>query len=230
MEQKTDSFATDTSKRTLKDWLCGTLVLVIGLMIANLGVTLFVKSELGADTFTLFAQGLHIRFFEQLGISLGTVHIGICLLLMVTMALTTKGYVKPGTIVCVFCSGWFIDLFSWILGDTITASGIYVQYGAMIAGCVILSLGMSVVIRSNTGTGPNDLVAIILSDLINKKKQVIAFRWVRIACDLTFVAIGFLLGAKPGAGTLATMFLTGPLVQFFLRICGKVIQKVFPNI
>lgn len=50
---------------------------------------------------------------------------------------------------------------------------------SVLAGCVILSLGMSIVINSNAGTGPNDLVAVILSD----KLEQIEFRWVRMGCD-----------------------------------------------
>ena len=87
----------------------------------------------------------------------------------------------------------------------------------MMAGCVILALGMSLVINSNAGTGPNDLVAIILSDKIEK----IQFRWVRVGCDLFFVVFGFILGGTVGAGTICAVFLTGPLVQFWLPLTKK---------
>ena len=112
MEQKTEQFAVDTRHRTIKQWAQGLLVLLIGLTIAHLGVTLFLLSSLGADTFTVFVEGLS----NLLGISIGTCHVGMCILLMVIMALTTRGYVKPGTILCAFCGGWIIDLFMWLLG------------------------------------------------------------------------------------------------------------------
>ena len=82
---------------------------------------------------------------------------------------------------------------------------------------MILALGMSIVINSNAGTGPNDLVAVILSDKIER----VEFRWIRVACDLFFVALGFLLGGTVGAGTIAAAFLTGPLVQFWLPVTRK---------
>ena len=81
------------------------------------------------------------------------------------MLLTTKGYVKPGTILCAFCGGPIIDFFTWLLGDIVNADSILPwRIVAMILGCVILSIGMSIVIKSNAGTGPNDLIAIILTD------------------------------------------------------------------
>ena len=224
MGNNTQQFAVDTSKRTIKQWACGLIVLLVGLTIAHLGVTLFLLSEMGADTFTVFVDGLS----NLLHISIGTCHVIVCVMLMVVMALTTKGYVKPGTIVCAFCGGPIIDLFTWLLGGLITAeSHIALRYVALVLGCAILSFGMSIVIKSNSGTGPNDLVAIIASDKINKKVSI-QFRWVRILTDVVFVAAGYLLGGTVGVGTLAAVVLIGPMVQFCLKINGKLIHKYFP--
>ena len=97
-------FSKDTSSRTWKDWAQGLLVLLAGLTIAHLGVTLFLLSEMGADTFTVLIQGISRRT----GLSIGTCHVAMLVLLMAVMLLTTKGYVKPGTVVCAFCGGWII--------------------------------------------------------------------------------------------------------------------------
>ncbi|HIZ23567.1 MAG TPA: hypothetical protein IAA21_12365 [Candidatus Blautia faecigallinarum] len=214
MKENKTKFAADTSSRSAKDWIKALLILLLGLTIAHFGVTLFLLSELGTDTFTVFIQGLSRVF----GLTVGTVHVIVLCILMVVMLLTTKGYVKPGTVVCAFCGGPIIDLFTWMLGDYINGnSGMAVRILSMMAGCVILALGMSLVINSNAGTGPNDLVAIILSDKIEK----IQFRWVRVGCDLFFVVFGFILGGTVGAGTICAVFLTGPLVQFWLPLTKK---------
>lgn len=214
MKENKTKFAADTSSRSAKDWIKALLILLLGLTIAHFGVTLFLLSELGTDTFTVFIQGLSRVF----GLTVGTVHVIVLCILMVVMLLTTKGYVKPGTVVCAFCGGPIIDLFTWMLGDYINgSSGMAVRILSMMAGCVILALGMSLVINSNAGTGPNDLVAIILSDKIEK----IQFRWVRVGCDLFFVVFGFILGGTVGAGTICAVFLTGPLVQFWLPLTKK---------
>ena len=91
---------------------------------------------------------------------------------------------------------------------------------------MILSLGMSVVINSNAGTGPNDLVAIILTDKIRK----IEFRWVRMACDVFFVVLGFVLGGTVGVGTIVAVFLTGPLVQFWLPKTKKIVNSILREV
>ena len=219
MENKKEKFASDTSGRSAADWAKALIILLIGLTVAHLGVTLFLLSELGTDTFTVFIQGLS-RIF---GVSVGTVHVIVLCILIVIMLVTTKGYVKPGTVVCAFCGGPIIDLFTWMLDGWINVdAGMPVRVISMLAGCVILSAGMSIVINSNAGTGPNDLVAVILSDRIEK----VQFRWVRVGCDLFFVVLGFLLGGTVGAGTLVAVFLTGPLVQFWLPRTKRPIRAV----
>lgn len=213
-------FATDTSNRSIKEWALALFVLLIGLTIAHLGVSLFLLSDLGTDTFTIFIQGLALT----VGLSVGTVHVVILCLIMILMLFTTKGYIKPGTVICAFCGGPIIDFFNWILSPYIHAeSSMPVRIVAMLAGCIILSLGMSVVIGSNAGTGPNDLVAIVLTDKLKRFQ----FRTVRISCDLFFVIIGFLLGGTLGAGTLAAALLTGPLVQFWLPKSSKIIRRLY---
>ena len=93
----------------------------------------------------------------------------------------------------------------------------------MLAGCVILGFGMSIIIKSNSGTGPNDLIAMIFSDKINQHRRI-AFRWVRIGCDVFFVAVGFFLGGTVGIGTVVAALLTGPVVQFFLPLSEKTVS------
>ena len=208
-ESGAPQFAADTSRRTLGQWGKALATLLLGLTVAHLGVTLFLLSELGSDPFTVMIQGLA----RTAGFTVGTIHVIILCLLMAVMALTTKGYVKPGTVVCAFLGGPIIDLFTWLLGRWISAdSPMLVRCLSMVAGCVILAAGMSLVINSNAGTGPNDLVAIILSDKLGRFQ----FRWVRMCCDIFFLIVGFLLGGTVGAGTLVAALLTGPVVQFWL--------------
>lgn len=216
---KKEKFAADTSGRTPAEWAKALAVLLGGLIIAHLGVTLFLLAGLGSDPFTVFIQG----FSRVVHLSVGTVHVIVLCILTVLLFAATKGYVKPGTIICAFCGGPIIDFFTWALGSVIhDNSPIIVRIVSMLAGCVILAAGMSIVINSNAGTGPNDLIAIILSDKIEK----IEFRWVRVACDLFFVVLGYLLGGTVGAGTVAAVCLTGPIVQFWLPRTRKLVHRV----
>lgn len=102
-------FSKDTSGRSLLGWCKALVVLFLGLAVAHLGISLFLLTDLGSDPFTVMVQGMA----RVAGVSVGTVHVILSTLLMVVMLLTTRGYVKPGTVICAFCGGPLIDLFSW---------------------------------------------------------------------------------------------------------------------
>ena len=213
-----ETFAADTSKRTLREWAVGLTVLFVGLITAHFGVSLFMLSNLGSDSFTVCMQGL--SFVTRL--PFGVCHVGVLAVLMIVMALTTKGYVKPGTVVCVVFGGWVVDLFRLLNGAVVNeASPLWARVIAMVSGCVVMSFGMSLVIESQSGTGPNDLIAIILSDRVGPRLHL-QFRWVRLICDVILVAIGWAMGGVVGVGTLVAAFLVGPTVQFFLPVSRRI--------
>lgn len=213
-----ESFSCDTSRRTPVEWTKGLAFLLVGLTVAHFGVTLFLIADLGLDTFTSFVAGLA----GTIGISVGTCHVAVCILLMSVMAVTTKGYIKPGTVLCAFCGGWIIDLFRRLLGNTVTAeTALPIRVVVMAVGCVFLSLGMSMVINSTSGTGPNDLISIILHDKLTARRIPIRFFITRMTVDAVLVLLGWAFGMPPGIGTIVAVFLTGPVVQFFLPITRK---------
>ena len=202
-----------------REWFLRLCLLTLGLIIAHFGVTLFLISDLGTDTFTVFAAGIS----HTTGISVGLCHSGIQCVLIIFMILFTKGYIKTGSFVCCLLGGPIIDVFNFLLGRFVSGnSPMVVRIVTMVLGCVILSIGMALVIASDAGTGPNDLVAVILTD----KLQKFQFRTVRICCDLFFIIAGFLLGGTVGIGTVVAAFLVGPIVQIFRPIHEKNIERI----
>ena len=205
-------------RRSIKEWAIRLLLLLLGLTIAHFGVTLFLQSNLGSDPFTVLVQGVSVRA----GLSVGAVHVITTCALMALMLIFARGYVLPGTVVCAFCGGPIIDAFTWLLGGFINARmPMALRAACSILGCIILASGMSLVIRSDGGTGPNDLVAVILADKLRRFQ----FRWVRIVCDAAFTAAGFLLGGTIGPGTVFAVFLIGPAAQFFMPYSQKLVNR-----
>ena len=214
------------AKPSVKERLTDLLFLLLGLIIAHFGVTLFLLTELGSDPFTTFVQGVSRRVH----LSIGVCHVAILILLMVIMMITAKGYIRIGSAVCAFCGGWIIDFFKWLIGDRISGStDFWIRIAVMLLGCGILSFGMSIVIESRAGTGPNDLIAIILTDKLYPKLHL-QFRWVRILCDCILIGIGFCLGGRLGIGTIAAACLVGPLVQMFLPTARRLLKKEPQNV
>lgn len=88
-------------------------------------------------------------------------------------------------------------------------------------GCVILAYGMIVVMKSDAGTGSNDLAAISISE-----KGHFPFGLTRTVTDVSFVVIGFVLGGKFGIGTIVCAALVGMAAERFLPINEKIVERV----
>lgn len=126
--------------------------------------------------------------------------------------------VPRGPLVCMALGGPIIDVYTlWlapVLGDGLSMAA---RLFMLAAGCIILAFGMTVVIRSGAGTGPNDLVAVVISRKLKKP-----FGIVRVLVDLCFAGAGFALGGVLGIGTVISAFLVGPAAQVFLPVSGRI--------
>lgn len=208
-------------KNLVRIWLPRVFLLLIGLTIAHLGVTLFLLANLGSDPFNVMIQGMQ-RLVPSL--THGTVHIAVSLVIILVLLVVDRSYVRIGTFLCMILGGPIIDLFSLVLGGIVNeTSPMAVRVIAVILGCGILAFGMTIVIKSQAGTGPNDLVAVVLSDKTKWK-----FGPVRVCVDVLFALVGFALGGTVGVGTLICVAVVGPVAQVFMplseRLCGRFLK------
>lgn len=209
-------------KRSAKETLLRLAILMAGLTIAHLGVTLFLLSDLGADPFNVLVQGIcnTLQKTTAWNLSHGSVHRLICLIIILVLLVIDRSYVKIGTLLCMFCGGPIIDFFTAIFHGIFNShSPLWLRLVMLAAGCVILAFGMTMVIKSDAGTGPNDLVALVISE-----KAGWRFGIVRVCTDAIFVLAGFLTGGIFGVGTIACAFLVGPVADVFLPYNEKWIQ------
>lgn len=206
----------------LKLWIRRVILLLIGLTIAHLGVTLFLLAELGSDPFNVMIQGLYRSLPWPDFMTHGYVHMVVSFGIILVLLVVDRSYIRIGTLLCMFLGGPIIDVFTAALGSIINArSPMVLRLAALVAGCVILAFGMTVVINSKAGTGPNDLVAVVISDKTRRK-----FGAVRITVDVCFALTGFLLGGTLGLGTIICAFLVGPAAQVFMPVSGRICAGV----
>ena len=212
-------------KFNTKELLIRVILLMIGLTIAHFGVTLFILADLGSDPFNVLVQGIFRTISSLLDLSFithGRVHIVICFIIILALLVVDKTYVKIGTILCMIFGGPIIDIFTVVLAPIFSISDSLIFKIFLLAlGCVILAYGMTIVIKSDAGTGPNDLVAIVISDKTKKKFSII-----RIIVDVSFVVAGFLLGGSLGIGTVICAFCVGPVAGHFLPVNEKLVNNV----
>ncbi|MGN0252219.1 MAG: YitT family protein [Oliverpabstia sp.] len=212
-------------KKNYKLMFIRVFILLVGLTIAHLGVTLFLLSNLGSDPYNVLVQGVYRNLSGMTGwtfLTHGRVHIALCFLIILVLLLVDRSYIKIGTILCMICGGPIIDIFTFILKPVISENSPLPYKIFMLAlGCVILAYGMTIVIKSDAGTGPNDLVAVVISDKMHR-----SFGIVRVIVDLAFVSVGFLLGGSFGLGTIICAGCVGPVANFFLPVNERIVQKI----
>ena len=215
-------------KRTLKEILLRIVILFIGLTIAHLGVTLFLLADLGADPFNVLIQGLFRTAQSLTGwtvLTHGRVHMTICFLIILVLLITDRSYTKIGTVLCMICGGPIIDFFTLLLGGLIHSGNPFAaRILVLAAGCVILAFGMTIVMKSDSGVGPNDLVAIVISDKLGR-----SFSITRIVVDVCFVAAGFLMGGAVGVGTIICAALVGPVAGIFLPHSERIVERIIAS-
>ncbi len=212
-------------KRSIKELVLRVVILLIGLTIAHLGVTLFLLTDLGADPFNVLVQGIFRTISSVTGMAAlthGYTHIAICFLIILVLLIVDRNYIKIGTILCMVCGGPIIDFFTRLLQFMFAQERtLWFKLPVLALGCVILAFGMTIVIKSDAGTGPNDLVALVISEKSHKK-----FGVVRIIVDVSFVAAGFVLGGSFGIGTIVCACLVGPVAGFFLPQSEKIVERI----
>lgn len=215
-------------KRSLNEICIRIIILFLGLTIAHFGVTLFLLANLGSDPFNVLIQGIFRTTSQIPGWPLthGSTHIIICFLIILVLLFVDRSYIRIGTILCMVFGGPIIDIFTAILAGPFAAvDSMAVKVLVNGLGCIILAFGMTIVIKSDAGTGPNDLVSIVAADKLKKN-----FGIIRIIFDVAFVLAGYLMGGAVGIGTLICAFLVGPVANVFLPVNGKWIDAVLKTV
>lgn len=208
----------------------------LGMSIIQLGVALFLKTNIGSDPFTVFTQGLSMALNKtgvkdfslvqmlagKSEITPGIVNMIILIVLFVIILFTEKSRIKIGTLICVVGVGPIIDLGVNIISYFPVDSYNYViKMILLLAGCFIIAIGFSILSASNLGVAPNDIIPFIIQD-----KTKIEYRWIRISLDAIFLIGGFLLGGKVGIGTIIAMLAQGPFIQLCLPYGEKIVSSI----
>jgi len=186
--------------------------------IIQIGVALFLKTNIGSDPFTLFTQGLAFSLKK----TPGNANMIILFVLFCIILIVERKRIKIGTIICLVGVGPIIDLgVKAVSFFPIASLNIGIKLLLVIFGCVLIAIGFSILSASNLGVAPNDIIPFIVKDKTN-----LQYRWIRMALDISFVIMGFAFGGIFGIGTIISALLTGPCIQFFLPYGEKFVNSI----
>ncbi|MCB2300845.1 YczE/YyaS/YitT family protein [Clostridium tagluense] len=197
------------------------IIFFVGMSIIQIGVALFLKTNIGSDPFTLFTQGLSFLLNK----TPGNANMIILFVLFCIILVVERHRIKIGTIICVVGVGPIIDLgVKAVSFFPIESLNIGIKILLVIIGCALIAIGFSILKASDLGVAPNDIIPFIIKDKTN-----LEYRWIRMALDISFLIMGFALGGILGIGTIISALLIGPFIQFCLPYGEKFVNIIIKN-
>lgn len=188
------------------------ILLVIGTMIAAFGIDLAINAGFGGATLAILWQGLSNVF----PITIGQSSIIVAVAMVLFCWFYDRKQIHVGTLVYQLVYGFCIDIFEPYL---IYSDNRMINFLLMLLGITFLSLGSALYSIADLGRGSYEAMTFAL---VNRRGWKISYT--RIGLDIICVVTGFALGGKVGLCTVATILISGPLLQLFVKMCKSVIQ------
>lgn len=193
----------------------------IGIAILSMGTAFLRGGQVGLDPFTATNTGIS----GHLNMGLGVYQLLANALIFIFILILDRHKIGIGTLLNMVLVGfevqWFIALYRQIFG---THVNVIIIISDLIIGLVLFTLGASLYMAADLGVAPYDAIAPILSDRLHAK-----YRTVRIAQDVLFMVVGFLVGGPVGFGTIIVAFFTGPLITFWDQHVSLTLVRVIDH-
>ena len=189
--------------------------LFAGLWLFGTGDALMVTTQLGSPPWTVLAQGVALH--TPLSIGIATQLIGV-LVLMGWIPLRERPGL--GTVSNVIVIGLAIDVMLPLLPVPV---GLPLRLAYVLVGIVLVGLGSGLYLSAALGPGPRDGW---MTGLHRRRGWPLSR--VRLAIELTVLALGALLGGIVGVGTVIFAVLIGPAVGVAVRLLGHRPTRTVP--
>ena len=199
-----------------KKYATKTLLIVIGSIISAYGITLAIGAGFGGATLAILWQGLT----NVTGMSIGTSSLVVAVAMIVFAFFYDRKQINVGTILYQIIYSFFVDVFTKIQHYTDIKA---VNFVIMLLGIAIFSFGTGLYSAADFGRGSYEAVTFSLAEKNGWKIKI-----VRMVLDIIVVIIGVLLGGKFGICTIATVLLSGPIIQATVSTVKK--SKILKNI
>lgn len=194
------------------------VILISAIAISSMGISLFYAVNIGTDPISVLVDGEH----NILKMSFGNITLINNIVLLAIGFFFARKYIKIGTVVSGLTTGYFINLFVPMFEAVIPSSTAYIyKVVLLIPAVTLLALGTAVSINLNFGVGTMDLITLSIRD-----RAKLELKWIKIGLDFLYTLVGFCLGGIIGVGTVVGVLLTGPLIDFFMPLSGRVLGNI----
>ncbi|ASI36747.1 membrane protein [Exiguobacterium sp. N4-1P] len=187
-----------------------------GLFLLAVGSSIMITANLGVSTWDV----LHLGLQNKTPLSVGTVILLVGLLLVLVKYLLDRIRPQVGTLVNAIFVGVFMNL---VLGSHLlpSFSAVWLNAVWLIFGIFIIGMGAGLYVAVGYGAGPRDGLTLTLADRFGT-----SIRMMRTIMEITACGLGWLLGGPVFFGTILSIFLIGPFLQFWLVYFRRMIAAI----
>ena len=193
----------------MKNAVRKTMIVIIGSVIAAVGINLAIHAGYGGATLAVLWDGVS----KTAGITIGQASLLIAAAMLLISFLLDRRQIFFGTVIYQLVYSFAVDLFAPLIRFTGNRAA---DFLLMLLGIVIFSFGNACYSWADFGRGSYEALTFSVSG-----RTGFSVRTVRMFLDILCVAGGALLGGSFGVCTAATILLSGPLLQAFLKLLRK---------
>jgi uncharacterized membrane protein YczE len=180
------------------------VLLVVGGALIAAGVSGLLWTRLGPGPLDVFITAV----VERSGVPITFVVWGVALAMITTSVLLGRRP-GPGTLLLPFVSGSLLPVFMGVLDRWSPPTGLHaVTLLAHVAAIAVVGVGAGAIGAAGLGQGFGELVATAASVRVRRPEAL-----VRTGMELSWLALGLLLGGTAGVGTVLVALLIGPAVR-----------------
>lgn len=191
-----------------------TIGMLSSVIIMGFGIAILMYCDVGVDPLST----LNLGFSNLFNISYGNCQAIFNTLLLLVVICFERKMLGIGTLGNMFLIGYSADFFTMPINNILPAVdeiSFIMKMALTVLSVAIILVTCSLHIVSGLGIGPNDAV----SYLVPNRTKIHFSLW-RFSMDITYVTVGYLLGATVGLGTILIALSIGPLLPF----CNKYIS------
>ncbi len=198
----------------VRNWIVRLTFYLCGIMIVTFGVSLTIRSNLGAGGWDSTAVGLS----ELSGLTVGNWVYIIGAVIITLNAILTRGKPNVKAFLTIFLMGTMVDVWLLKILTFSTPEHLGIRFMILLPGIFLIAFGITTYTRGRIANHPIDDLMIILTKITR-----LSLRSSRLSCEIFSIILALCVGGPVSIGTFIIAFFIGPFIQWLY----KPIENVF---
>lgn len=193
------------------------LIFLIGIAILTLGVSMTIKSNIGAGAYDSINFALASKFNVSVSITISST----ALIALIISGFIRRKLPRISTFITSILMGVFTDIWVSVV-SYINTNTIFMKIIVFLMGTLLVCFGIALYLIPKLPPNPVDDLMVTLNECLGYSVGIS-----KLTIDVTCIIIAFLLKGPIGIGTILLTLLVGPIVNVFYNKISKYI--VFNN-